>query len=140
MVNKLFIDDWTRKGLSYKTFWEGDEYHIVKQKGDGNGMAIVTNHLTAKSPREEAKITKPFDGYSPRPDKVLHLHDARFDMINKDPQCCSKMKRVTQFSMTKQLDRPALLFGQTHTGTFYDSSKEKVMKRLTAGIPDMSKL
>ena len=42
--------------------------------------------------------------------------------------------------MTKQLDRPALLFGQTHTGTFYDSSKEKVMKRLTAGIPDMSKL
>ena len=70
----------------------------------------------------------------------MNLNDARFEMINKDPKVCSKVKRVTQFSMTKQLDRPALLFGSTHSGTFYDSSKEKVMPRLNAGIPNMAKL
>lgn len=137
----MFIDDWTRKGLAYDTFFEGDEYHVV-QKKNGPGMEIVLNDRETKSPGEEQKFKqlKPFEGYSPRSDKVMSLNDARFDMINKDPSVYSKVKRVSQFSMTKQLDRPALLFGSTHSGTFYDGSKDKVMPRLNAGIPNMAKL
>jgi hypothetical protein len=139
VISRLFIDDWTRKGLAYDTFFEGDEYHLVQRKGAA-GMEIVPNERDRRSPREEAKLTKPFEGYSPRSDKVMNLSDARFDIINRDPPVYSKVKRVSQFAMAKQLDRPALLFGSTHSGSFYDGSKEKVMPRLNGGIPNMSKI
>jgi len=31
------------------------------------------------------------------------------------------------------------LFGHSHSGTFYNTSKEKVMPRLTVGIPKLAK-
>jgi len=37
VISRLFIDDWTRKGLAYETFFEGDEYHVVKNKS-GPGL------------------------------------------------------------------------------------------------------
>lgn len=42
---------------------------------------------------EGKKYSKPFQGYSPRPDNTLPLNEARFEMINKDPFISTKVKK-----------------------------------------------
>lgn len=32
LVKKLFIEDWRRKGFSYETTFEGECYHLVKER------------------------------------------------------------------------------------------------------------
>jgi len=51
VINRLFIDDWTRRGLAYETFFEGDEYHVVKKK-NGPGLEIIVNDRNTKLPCE----------------------------------------------------------------------------------------
>lgn len=137
-IQRFFIDDWTRKGFGYETFFEGEVYHLVKKK-DGTGLEIHTNHREPLQ-AQPASPARKFHGYSPRPDKTNPLNESRFDIINKDPNVSTHTRRISQVQFGKQLDRPKELFGKSHSGTFYDASKESTMKRLTSGIPKFEKV
>jgi hypothetical protein len=41
-VKKLFIEDWKREGYSYETVFEGELYHLVKDK-NATGFNVIFN-------------------------------------------------------------------------------------------------
>jgi len=49
-VKKLYIEDWRRKGWDYETVFEGETYHMVKDKGQ-TGFRIETNFREILEPK-----------------------------------------------------------------------------------------
>jgi len=83
-------------------------------------------------------------------DYLLSLNESRFENIDKSPSVISKNVKSPSFSFNKQTERVNDLFmqnlytsqdqfGRTEPGVFYETSKEKIMKRLNAGVPDIKR-
>mgnify|MGYP006094320785 FL=1 len=49
-VEKLFIEDWKRTGYNYKTVFEGETHHMVKDKNQP-GFRIETNFREILQPK-----------------------------------------------------------------------------------------
>jgi len=85
-------------------------------------------------------LNREFSGYTPRKKVTNFLSPRRFDNINKDPSVSSNVKRPLAVHFGSQLPRTNDLFNvPENPGTFYDSSKDQVMRRLDSGISRMNK-
>lgn len=111
VIQRLFIDDWTRKALAYDTFFEGEVYHMVET---GTGLEVQKNEreIVPNTAVEKKEKTREFKGYSPRPNKLNSLNDSRFEIINKDPSILTNTRTPIKFEMKKCRARPEL-FAQT---------------------------
>jgi len=137
-VDKLFIEDWKRTGYNYKTVFEGESHHMVKDK-NMPGFRIETNYREILQPKLHLDNTTDFHNKVARKDKdyTNTLNDSRFEMINKSPDCMTTVPRVPGFDFTEHTARAKKLFGNTETGAFYDAKIGITKPRLDAGIPKM---
>lgn len=151
-IKKLFIEDWKRTGYGYETAFEGECYHLVKDRNDTN-YRIQANHREVQEQSPALHNVTKFGTKVGRKtnDYLLSCNDSRFENINKSPSVISQSTHTPGFSFSKHSERVNDLFqqnmyysrdnfGKTDSGGFYDSKKDKIMKRLDAGIPNMRKL
>ena len=116
-VEKLFIEDWKRKGYCYETVFEGETHHLVRDK-DKPDFRIETNFREVIEPKLNLHTTTNFEKKQPRKDKdVLQtLNESRFDIINKSPSNLSSIPRVQNFDFKTHSARKPHLFGKTDRG------------------------
>jgi hypothetical protein len=99
-VKRLFIEDWTRRQVGYDTVFEGELYHMVKDR-DAPGFRIESNDREIQMPVPVSNKKLPAFGImrGRRDSDVTHtLNDSRFEIIDKQPQCLSSVPRVPGFS------------------------------------------
>jgi hypothetical protein len=137
VVKKLFIEDWKREGYAYQTAFEGELYHLVKHKGKTD-LQVEFNQRNIPEPKPKSP-TKDFNKMNERRQKLLSLNESRFESINKDPIHITTVPRVKNVNFKKALPRQDL-FNVTSTSVFYDFKADINMRRLDAGIPNLTKL
>ena len=105
-INKLYIEDWRRKGYGYDTTFEGEMYHLVKdrerskyhiEKNERESQFVGVTKQERKAGFEPTvKYTLKFENQVGRKDKdyILPLCDSRFDLINKSPSVISSMTHI----------------------------------------------
>jgi hypothetical protein len=91
--------------------------------------------------KQYLKNIRNFGAQLPRNDKdvISNLSDSRFEIINRTPECLSKIPRVPGFSMTGMLKRQDL-FGKSESGSFYDAKHSLTKARLDAGMVDIKRM
>ena len=82
-MKKLFIEDWKREGYSYETVFEGELYHLVKDK-NAKDFKIIYNKSWVVEPTKNSPI-KNLSKMTPRREELLPLNEKRFEVFNKDP-------------------------------------------------------
>lgn len=137
-VKKLYIEDWTRKGLGYDTVFEGELYHLVQDRNKP-GFKIETNTREVVEFKMKPEKQPDFGKIKGRRDSdyTLSLNDSRFEIINKSPNVLSSVPRVPGFSFSNHKARPEKLFGNTEISSFYDSKIALTVPRLDAGVPKL---
>lgn len=68
-MQKMFIDDWNRREFKYNTEFEGEAYHLIRDK-KGPALEIVPNERILESYQEDRSLPKQFHGYTKRPSQV----------------------------------------------------------------------
>jgi hypothetical protein len=76
-VSKLFIEDWRRKGFTYKTEFEGELYHLVKDRNDSS-FRVEYNSRDIEQPRA-VTATHDFAKTRPRTENYIQVSESRFE-------------------------------------------------------------
>lgn len=143
----MFIDDWKRVKQSYECIFEGEKYHVVQDRGHG-AFRIEPNQPNITSQHRNSLCGPDFGKRQGHKVNLHNAHDSRFESFNKSPSIVMKGSPSFTFahstSRTEDLFSQNLytdpnVFGRTDSGPFYDSNKDKVLKKLDKGLIAMSR-
>ena len=125
-------------GYEYETAFEGDKYHLVKNK-NFPGFTIEANQVT-KTPQSTAVIKfgkRAGRGASP----MNTLHESRFESFNWSPSVKSDVSKVRVPTFSKQKPRDDLFskFAKTTSSHFYDCKTDLIHERMNKGHVSLSR-
>lgn len=101
MIGKLTIENWKRRPYVYETAFEGEQYHLVRNRED-HLLNIQKNEVSVDTAH---KMVPRFDKNTGRKEILLPLNEKRFMSFNTNPTSCTKVRRVTSIDFSKQKGR-----------------------------------